>query len=85
VFTFDEHNLGEMDKQRKMKMTPETKERIKRMKADARKVVASRSSVQFRIDEETMSRLMKAADEKLMPVGTMVRMWIAERLDKDGY
>jgi hypothetical protein len=28
---------------------------------------------------------MKAADQKKMPLGTLVRMWTVERLEKEGF
>lgn len=60
-------------------------ERLSKLKTQARKEIAVAGSVQFRLDEETMLLLMKAADEKKMPLGTLVRMWTVERLKSEGY
>ena len=62
-----------------------SKERLSRLRAEAKKELAVRGTVQFRLDEESMLRLMKAADDKKMPVGTLVRMWMVERLRSEGY
>jgi len=62
-----------------------SKERLSRLRAEAKKELAVRGTVQFRLDEESMLRLMKAADDKKMPVGTLVRMCMVERLRSEGY
>ncbi len=62
-----------------------SKERLSRLQAEAKKVLAVRGTVQFRLDEGSMLRLMKAADDRKMPVGTLVRMWMVERLRTEGY
>jgi antitoxin component of RelBE/YafQ-DinJ toxin-antitoxin module len=36
--------------------------------------------VQFRIEPEIMDRLYEEANKLGLPVGTMVRMWVMERL-----
>jgi hypothetical protein len=46
----------------------------------AQQEVVWRGTVQFRLDEETMLRLMKIADEKKTPLGVLVRLWTVERL-----
>lgn len=60
-------------------------QRLNNLKAQAKKEVSVAGSVQFRLDEETMLLLMKAADQKKMPLGTLVRMWTVERLEKEGF
>ncbi|MBZ0185735.1 MAG: hypothetical protein K8F91_05730 [Candidatus Obscuribacterales bacterium] len=60
-------------------------ERLNRLRKQAKKELSVASTVQFRMDEETMLVLMKAADEKKVPLGTLVRMWTVERLRADGY
>jgi hypothetical protein len=60
-------------------------ERLDKLRTQAKKEVSVAGTVQFRMDEETMLLLMKAADEKKMPLGTLVRMWTVERLKTEGY
>ena len=60
-------------------------ERLDRLRSQAKKELAIAGTVQFRLDETTMLQLMKAADKKRMPVGTLVRMWMVERLTSEGY
>jgi uncharacterized protein YfaQ (DUF2300 family) len=55
-------------------------ERAEKTKAGAKKDVAQRGTIQYRLDEETMLRLMKVADSKKTPVGVLARMWMVERL-----
>jgi hypothetical protein len=60
-------------------------ERLDKLRRQAKKEVSVAGTVQFRLDEETMLLLMKAADQKKMPLGTLVRMWTVERLESEGY
>lgn len=60
-------------------------ERLKRLRAYAKKELSVKGTVQFRLDEESMLLLMKAADDKKVPLGTLVRMWTVERLKLEGY
>ena len=68
---------------RNKKLTAE--ERLERLRKEAKKQLSIAGTVQFRLDEETMLLLMKAADQKKMPLGTLVRMWTVERLAAEGY
>jgi hypothetical protein len=58
-------------------------ERLNRLRKKAKKDISIASTVQFRVDEETMLLLMEIADRKKLPLGTMVRMWTVERLSKE--
>lgn len=60
-------------------------ERLNKLKTQAQKEISVAGTVQFRLDEETMRLLMKAADQKKLPLGTLVRMWTVERLETEGY
>ncbi|CAN5489393.1 hypothetical protein BH10CYA1_BH10CYA1_24000 [soil metagenome] len=60
-------------------------QRLDKLRTQAKKEVSVAGTVQFRLDEETMMLLMKAADQKKMPLGTLVRMWTVERLETEGY
>jgi len=60
-------------------------ERLERLRKEAKATLAAKGTVQFRLDEESMLRLMAAADSKKLPLGTLVRMWMIERLEHEGY
>lgn len=60
-------------------------QRLDRLRAQAKKELAVAGTVQFRLDEESMLRLMTAADKKKIPLGTLVRMWMIERLAIEGF
>ncbi len=60
-------------------------ERLNKLKDQAKKEISVAGTVQFRLDEESMLLLMKAADQKKLPLGTLVRMWTVERLEAEGY
>lgn len=59
-------------------------ERLSKLRSQAKKEVSVAGTVQFRVDEQSMLLLMKAADKKKMPLGTLVRMWTIERLETEG-
>lgn len=65
------------------KTKPSLAEQMQRTKEQAKKEVAFRGVVQYRVDEETMLRLMAIADKKKVPFGVLARMWMVERLDKE--
>jgi hypothetical protein len=60
-------------------------ERLEKLRTHAKKEISVAGTVQFRVDENTMLQLMKAADQKKLPLGTLVRMWTVERLDSEGF
>ena|GEM_PF-1067293 len=60
-------------------------ERLNKLRTQAKKEISVAGTVQFRMDEKTMLLLMKAADKKKVPLGTLVRMWTVERLAAEGY
>lgn len=63
-----------------MKLNQKQKKRIERTKADARLRVIKRGIMHFRCDEEMMDQLLQVAKYKKLPVGSMVRSWVAEKL-----
>jgi hypothetical protein len=65
------------------KQSDGTQARIEKMRSEAKKEVAVRGTVQYRLDEQTMLRLMHVADVKKTPFGVLARMWMVERLDKE--
>lgn len=62
---------------------PTAQQRLEQVRRKAKKELAVRGTVQFRLDEESMLRLMSMADGKKVPLGTLVRMWTVERLNAE--
>jgi len=58
--------------------------RLEKLRAHAKQEISVAGTVQLRLDEETMLQLMKVADQKKLPLGTLVRMWTVERLNSEG-
>jgi len=54
--------------------------RIDTTKAEARSRVVKRGIMHFRCDEEMMDQLLQVAHYKKLPVGSMVRSWVSEKL-----
>lgn len=63
--------------------SPALQKRIERTKTEARKEAIKRGIMHFRADEEMMEQLLKVADYKKLPTGSMVRSWVAERLRRE--
>jgi hypothetical protein len=57
--------------------------RIEKTKSEARLRVVKRGIMHFRCDEEMMEQLLQVAQYKKLPVGSMVRSWVAEKLRKE--
>lgn len=57
-------------------------QRIEKIRADATTRVNEDPVFQFRVEPEIMDRLYEEANKLGLPVGTMVRMWVMERLNK---
>jgi hypothetical protein len=55
----------------------------KRLKALARKRVAQRQVFHFRLEAENIEALYEIAGKEKIPVGTMVRKWVTERLHEE--
>lgn len=63
------------------KLTPEELKKARRnLRDEARQRVADRGILQFRADKETVLAVMDAADKLQMPVGSLLRQWVQERL-----
>lgn len=58
------------------------KKRIEKIRKEATIRVNKEALVQFRIEPEIMDRLYEEANKLGLPVGTMVRMWVMERLNE---
>lgn len=57
--------------------------RIEKTKVDARQRVIKRGIMHFRCDEEMMEQLLSVAAYHKLPVGSMVRSWVAAGLRKE--
>ena len=61
-----------------------TKAELAKRKGDmtvrARIEVAKTEIVQFRVDADNINKLYQSAAKAKMPIGTMVRQWVLERL-----
>ncbi|MBZ0189700.1 MAG: hypothetical protein K8F91_25870 [Candidatus Obscuribacterales bacterium] len=53
------------------------------LKRDARQRIAERGILQFRADPGTVLAVLDAADKLNMPVGTLLRQWVQEKLMMD--
>lgn len=58
------------------------RKRIEKIRKEATTRVNKEALVQFRIEPEIMERLYEEANKLGLPVGTMVRMWVMERLNE---
>ncbi|MGH9552276.1 MAG: hypothetical protein ACRD3W_23015 [Terriglobales bacterium] len=56
--------------------------RIEKIRKEATERVNKDALVQFRIEPQIMSQLYAEANKLGLPVGTMVRMWVLERLNQ---
>ena len=62
------------------KQSETLQKRIEKTKTEARLRVVKRGIMHFRCDEEMMDQLLQVAQYKKLPVGSMVRSWVAEKL-----
>lgn len=51
------------------------------MKTEARRRVIERGLLQFRADRELMTAVLETADALQIPVGSLVRLWVQERVN----
>lgn len=65
-----------MSKVTKKELAKRKNEMTQRARAD----VAKTEIMQFRLDTDTIQKLYEHADKAKMPVGTMVRQWVMDRL-----
>jgi hypothetical protein len=56
---------------------------IQNLGLEAHKRVLKDEVLKFRLESETLDRLLKLAYKLNTPVGTLVRSWIIERLDEE--
>ena len=56
--------------------------RIKKIRKEAAERVNKRAFIQFRIEPHIVDQLYVEANKLGLPVGTMIRMWVMERLKR---
>jgi len=59
-------------------------ERAKKTSQAATQRVIKDATVQFRLDQESMSKLLEVADEQRTGVGVICRNWVLDRLQVGG-
>ncbi len=52
----------------------------KKLKDEARQRIIERGILQFRADPVTIAAVLKAADEQRLPVSSLLRNWVQEKL-----
>jgi hypothetical protein len=57
-------------------------EKAKKTREAAHQRVVKDATVQFRLDQESMERLLEIADEQRTGVGVVCRNWVLDRLQK---
>jgi hypothetical protein len=67
----------------KQGISAKNRKRLDMLKLEARQRVVKRGIVQFRADEEMMEQLLTLADYKKIPVGVLVRSWVADSLRRE--
>lgn len=64
------------------RLNPDELTRAQRnMRTEARRRVIERGLLQFRADPEIMTAVLETADSLQIPVGSLLRMWVQERLN----
>ncbi len=63
---------------KKANLSPEARQMLDRARAEARERIVKRGIIQFRADEELVDQLLQIADHRKIPVGVLVRSWVAE-------
>ena len=64
----------------KNELSPRMKTMLEKGRAQARKRVIERGIAQFRVDPNIMEQLLQISEHRGIPLGTMLREWIKDRL-----
>lgn len=67
----------------KNEISPRLRKVLEKGRLEARKRVIERGLVQFRADEDMMRQLLEISEHRGIPLGTMLREWIKDRLRHD--
>lgn len=58
-------------------------ERAEKTRKAAHERVVKRGILHFRLDQETMEKLLRLADQRKTGAGVLARMWVVERLEQE--
>lgn len=58
-------------------------EQMSKIRLEAHENVLARGLVQYRLDKNSMQRLLEIADAKGLGYGVLARMWLCERLEEE--
>ena len=64
----------------KNEIPPRMRALLEKGRAKVRKEVIERGIAQFRVDPDTMQQLLEFSEHRGLPLGTMLREWVKERL-----
>lgn len=67
----------------KTSKTAKISKALKEMRQSARAEIARRHVLHFRIDKTNIAAVYKVAAEKKVPVGSMIRDWVLDRLAQE--
>lgn len=67
----------------KNEVTARMRKMLEKGRLEARKRVIERGVLQFRADSETMEQLLELSENRGVPLGSMVRDWVKERLTQE--
>ena len=64
----------------KGEISPRMQKMLSKGRAEARKRVIERGLIQFRADATMMQQLLEISEHRGIPLGTMLREWVKDRL-----
>ncbi len=64
-------------------ISPRMRRMLEKGRKAARDKVVERGIIQFRADPELMSKLLEISEHRKIPLGTMIRNWVEERLESE--
>jgi hypothetical protein len=67
----------------KDEVSPRMKKLLEKGREQARQNVIDRGLVQFRADPQMMEQLLQVSEERGIPLGTLLRSWVKDRLLED--
>jgi len=67
----------------KDEVSPRMKKLLEKGRKQARQNVIDRGLVQFRADPQMMEQLLQVSEERGIPLGTVLRSWVKDRLLED--
>src|SRR5271163_3619268 len=64
-------------------ISPRMRKMLEKGRDEARRRVIERGIIQFRADPELMAALLEISEHRRIPLGTIIRNWVAERLESE--